>query len=601
MRDRIVWGARLLGIALLAGTSGAHAQEVPKQDGARIEEYMAACVKYRHFSGAVLVARDGKVLLSKGYGLANRENDVPCTPQTKFRIGSVSKPFTAMAVMILQERGKLDVRDKVKKHLPDSPAAWDEITVHHLLTHSSGIPNITEVKARYMHLVAKSITPEELVASFRDMPLLFQPGEKGQYSNSNYILLGMIIEKVSGQHYDRFLDENIFRPLDMKDTGFDRARPILKHRAAGYLTWGFQVVNAAPIDMSVPFAAGGLYSTTEDLYRWDQALSTTSVMSAKTLEQIFTPDKAPNAHPGVSAFGYAWAIAKVFNQRRTLVTHQGGINGFTAVMNRYPKERVSVIVLSNCEWTPIDAIGADLGAIVLGEKYKVPAATQTVTVDAGKLDSYTGSYEVDGKIFDLLVPSHFLDWPVGKASPKLIVTISREGKQLLAQIDGQPPVELLAESETRFFCRDAEQRVTFVRDQEGRVTHLRLGWNGDAFKAVKLNKAPREDEPQTRKPPFGVQIGPVTREVGERQNRVGSPEESFRLSLVPCGPSTTRSSWRRCAAGEASCYNPQWSPADCVVAFLSARSGKTNVWLVRSAGGEARRLTDVATGVASFR
>ena len=172
----------------------------PHELASRIEEYMAARVNRDHFSGSILIARDGKVLFSRGYGMANLELDVPNTPQTKFRLGSITKQFTAMAILILQERGKLNVQDKVKKYLPDAPKAWDEITIHHLLTHTSGIPNYTALPD-FLKTLPDRVTLKELIARFKDKPLDFKPGEKFRYSNSGYVVLGQIIETASGQNY----------------------------------------------------------------------------------------------------------------------------------------------------------------------------------------------------------------------------------------------------------------------------------------------------------------------------------------------------------------------------------------------------------------
>ena len=234
---------------------------------------MAARVKRDHFSGSILIARDGKVLFSQGYGMANLEHDVPNTPQTKFRLGSITKQFTAMAIMILQERGKLNVQDKVKKYLPDAPKAWDEITIHHLLTHTSGIPNYTAFP-EFLKTLPVRVTLKELIAKFKDKPLDFKPGEKFRYSNSGYVVLGQIIETASGQNYPTFMKEAIFDPLEMNDTGYDNATAIIKHRASGYTRrLGIVLTNCDYVDMSIPHAAGALYSTVEDLLKWDQALS----------------------------------------------------------------------------------------------------------------------------------------------------------------------------------------------------------------------------------------------------------------------------------------------------------------------------------------
>jgi CubicO group peptidase (beta-lactamase class C family) len=217
--------------------------------------------------GSILVERNDQILLDKGYGYANLEWQVPNSPDTKFRLGSITKQFTAACILLLEERGKLKTNDLVKNYLPDAPAAWDHITIYNLLTDTSGIPNFTEFPD-YHASVATPTTPEQLVARFRDKPLDFQPGENWRYSNSNYVLLGYLIEKITGQRYQDFVEKNIFKPLGMQNSGYDSNTAIIPHRAGGYSPGSNGPVNAGYVDMSIPFSAGALYSTTHDLLRW---------------------------------------------------------------------------------------------------------------------------------------------------------------------------------------------------------------------------------------------------------------------------------------------------------------------------------------------
>ena len=257
---------------ILAGACPAQEEKVPAairnhDDIARMEQIVESFVPQK-FMGSVLVARDGKVVLDKAYGSANLEWNVPNTPTTKFRLGSITKQFTAASILLLEERGKLKIDDPVKKYMPDAPAAWDKITIFHLLTHTSGIPSFTGFPD-YGSKEATPMTPEKLVALFRDKPLEFEPGEKWNYSNSGYVLLGYLIEKISGQSYQDFVQQNIFTPLGMKDSGYDSNSAIIAHRAAGYTPGSHGPMNSGFIHMSIPFSAGALYSTAEDLLRWE--------------------------------------------------------------------------------------------------------------------------------------------------------------------------------------------------------------------------------------------------------------------------------------------------------------------------------------------
>src|SRR5713226_3883186 len=199
----------------------------------RMEQVVQSYVSNKQFMGAVLIARDKTVLLNKGYGFANLEWDIPDSPTTKFRLGSVTKQFTAACILLLEERGKWKVDDPVKKYIADAPPAWDKVTIFNLLTHTSGIPSFTDFPD-YASTEAIATTPEKLVMRFRDKPLEFQPGEKWHYSNSGYVLLGYLIERISGQSYAQFVQENIFKPLQMQDSGYDSNSAIIAHRASGY-------------------------------------------------------------------------------------------------------------------------------------------------------------------------------------------------------------------------------------------------------------------------------------------------------------------------------------------------------------------------------
>ena len=212
------------------------ADEIPD----RLSAYMDAAAKAEKFNGSVLVAKDGEILFAKGYGLANAEHQVPNTPETKFRLGSITKQFTAMAILILQEQSKLKVEDPIGKYLADAPKAWEGVTIHHLLTHTSGVPSYTDDPS-YGKKMTQPETVKSMIARFKDKPLEFEPGEKFHYSNSGYFLLGAIIEKVSGKSYEAFLKEAIFDPLGMTDTGYDQHATVLPNglrgTTAGATSW----------------------------------------------------------------------------------------------------------------------------------------------------------------------------------------------------------------------------------------------------------------------------------------------------------------------------------------------------------------------------
>ncbi len=334
------------------------------QQAANIDIHLSDLAANGDFSGSVLLARGDTVLLSKGYGQADEERNLPNTPQTRFRIGSITKQFTAMAILLLHERGKLHVQDSVCRYVPNCPQAWQPITIHHLLIHTSGIPDYIN-SPEFESFIGTPATPEQLVARFRNLPLLFAPGDHWKYSNSGYTLLGYIIEHVSRKSYARFLQDNIFDPLQLRNTGYDTNTPQPPEHATGYLS-----AHTKPIylDMSEFYAAGALYSTVEDLYRWDQALLAHQLVSEQTLKALFTPSiPCPSGGCALSSdvgYGYGWFIANESNHR--LIYHWGHIDGFRTTNGFYPEDRVIVIALSNLETTDVWRVSDQLGRMLVG-------------------------------------------------------------------------------------------------------------------------------------------------------------------------------------------------------------------------------------------
>ncbi len=426
-----------------------------QQITAKINEYMNAAVKVDGFSGSVLVARDGKPIFNKGYGMANIELDVPNSPNTVFRLGSITKQFTGMAIAILQERGKLSVNDPLCKYVADCPAAWKPITVKNLLTHTSGITNYTSFPD-FAKTTIMPISTAEMTDLLKTKPLDFTPNEKFSYSNSGYYLLGEIIEKVSGKTYADFLQENIFTPLGMKSTGYDNPLQIIKNRAAGYARTGGETLNASYMDMTVPFAAGALYSTTGDLLLWDQALYTEKLVKQKSLDEIFMPFK--------NGYGYGWGIGKKFDRRS--ISHGGGIYGFSTDILRFPDDKVTAIVLTNIQGSPAGKVSNDLAAIVFGEKYEIPQERKEIAVDAKILEKYVGEYKIE--------------------QPSITLSIMLENGKLTGQVNGQSKFALSPETETKFFSKDVNATITFAKDAGGQITGLTLNQGGAGFPAKKI-------------------------------------------------------------------------------------------------------------------
>lgn len=299
------------------------------------------------FSGTVQVMRDGKVLFSKGYGMADWGGQVPNALNTKFRIGSVTKQFTALAILLLQEQSRLHVQDHLCTYIAPCPAAWQPITLHQLLTHTSGIPRITNVPNPF------PVNPEEVFALFDHLPLDFAPGTQYRYSNEGYQVLGYVIQRVSGQSYASFIEQHILVPLHMSDSGF--MLPAGQRIAQGYQAWQIKAVatiydRPLPADMTFLYANGYLYSTVSDLQRWDQALTSPTLISQQSLKAMFTPYVAMPSYSSLyvgSHYGYGWVIDQEENLR--VIWHNGWINGYRAYNGWYPDQRATIIILDNLD------------------------------------------------------------------------------------------------------------------------------------------------------------------------------------------------------------------------------------------------------------
>lgn len=341
-------GAAFLALVVVAWVVRGRAAEV----GARLDELVQRRVAATEFTGTVLVAQRGAVLLDRGYGLANREWDIANTPDTHFRIGSITKQFTAVAILLLEERGRLKLSDPVSAHLPDAPAAWSGITLRHLLTHTSGIPNVTRDPEFFLWKNSPA-TAQLMVDRFRDQPLDFPPGERYVYSNSNYLVLGLLIEKITGDRYGDFLRANVLDPLGLKESGLDANMTILPRRATGYVHRNGQIFNAPYGDMSVPHAAGAMYSTTHDLRRWAEAVYGGKLLSPASRVKFLTVEKG----------GYALGVQVHTVQGHKVIEHGGTIAGFSSSLVHYPDDGVTVVVLSNLNTPVTRDLAHELGAL----------------------------------------------------------------------------------------------------------------------------------------------------------------------------------------------------------------------------------------------
>jgi len=397
------------------------------------------------FMGTVLVDAQDHRLLDKGYGLANVEARTGSAPDVKYRIGSLTKQFTAVAILLLQQDGKLSTGETVSRYLPDTPPAWKSITLAELLGHTSGIPDLTH-DPDFPRWSQDAHSWAEVLARFRDRPLDFQPGAKFEYSSSNYELLGAIIEKVSGQPYGEFLRKRIFEPLGMRNTGLDRDGLSLRWRAQGYaFQHGGALVRAPSSSMSVPWSAGALYSTSEDLLRWERGLFSGRLLSPASLQQMTTP--------GLGDYGTGVFIGTTDGLK--VIEHGGAIEGFHSFLIYVPQRRLTVVVLSNVEGLSPDTLGKNLIAIALGDGEVLPPISER------DLDRFVGTYDLAAAGFSL--------------------TFRRNGNVLSSISDGDviPTVyEGLVDGAPTFYVPRVDAKITFNPDAAGIPISIVLHQNG---------------------------------------------------------------------------------------------------------------------------
>jgi CubicO group peptidase (beta-lactamase class C family) len=449
--------------ALLTGTtSAAQGQDV----GEKADQYLSAWAKQGRFSGAVLIAKGDKVLLRKGFGMANYELNVPNSPETVFRIGSITKMFTAFSILQLEEKGLLKVSDPVSKYIPEMPQGWSEVTIHQLLCHKSGIPIRDFTGAKYSDL-GDPRHVENALKEYADKPLLTKPGEVLSYSNVGYILLSRVIEKVSGKTYEEYLNENILKPAGMTHTAFDHAADVVEDRASGYRFDGETVLNAVYGDPAGGSGAGALRSTVDDMYRFDRALKAGTLFSEAITKKAWTAYghwTAPPPFPLEAEYGYGWMLGGDFGHRS--VGHGGWVNGFVSQFTRYPDDDEVLIVMWNFETLNNVQVTKDLTAIMFDQKYEVPVARPIVHPAQEKLARYVGDYQMG----------------------PMTVQITKHDGKLYAFGGAQPrPYALVAVSDTEFYCNDAPTEITFLPDGSGNTNQMALKFGDKTYPATRIN------------------------------------------------------------------------------------------------------------------
>lgn len=402
-------------------------------------EYMDAMARVNHYSGVVLIAKNGKSLFAHPYGFADWDQRLPNTLNTKFRIGSITKTFTAAAVLILRDGGKLKLDDPICNYITGCPEAWRPITIKHLLTHSSGI---ADDFAELTRMRREHKSSAEFIEAIKQHPLSFPPGTRSRYSNSGYILLGGIVAKVSGEPYPSFLRKRIFGPLEMKDTVAETA-PVAGE-AVGYSWDGTTYQKTELLDVSGLSATAMVTSSVADLLRFTEALHRGKLLKQGTVAEMWTPQ--------IEHSGYAWHINTV--NGRKMVSHGGDIEGFASALDYYPDQGVFVASLSNVGRIQPTQLVADLASIAFGEPYAVPHERKFITLSAEEMKALVGTYRL---------------------SSGGTICVTAEGNQLMVAPGNGGATACQPESRSSCFLQPIADDVTFVRDSAGAVTGIRMG------------------------------------------------------------------------------------------------------------------------------
>ena len=408
----------------------------------KVDKLLADIYRPNETGATALIARNGTVIYKKALGMANLELNVPMQVDNVFRIGSISKQFTAVAILQLQEQGKLGLQDDITKFIPDYPTHGYTITVEQLLNHTSGIKSYTDMKEWDDQAQRKDFTPAALVDYFKNQPMDFSPGTKWQYNNSGYLLLGYIIEKVSGKTYPQYIVDNIFKPLGMTNSYYGDHLPIIKNRVSGYEPAKDGVANTDFLSMTQPYAAGSLLSTVEDLFKWHQAVHSYKLVKKEILDKAFISSKLVNGK--ATNYGYGWFMGNLLGS--ATIEHGGGINGSLTNAIYLPKEDVFVTVFSNCTCKPPSEVSTRIAGLVINKPF---GEQKEIILSGINLEKYTGVYEnEDGEQRAIKIDSN----------------------KLTSQRGGGTLYKIKPYAKNKYFFENSMSLMEFTEDANGNIT-----------------------------------------------------------------------------------------------------------------------------------
>lgn len=438
-------------IFIISGCYGAIAQQLNvKLDSlinSRLEDVAPGC--------AVLVAKNGRVVYKKAFGKADLELNVPMQPDMIFRLGSITKQYTAIAILQLVEQGKISLQDSIQKFIKDFPNKGHAITIENLLSHTSGIVDYEVLNFPIPNAIRIDFPPKQIIDSLGKLPLDFIPSSKFQYSNSNYYLLAYIIEQVSRNSYQAYLTVNLFKQAALQNTYYDSPEEIIPNRVSGYAKHNSKYANAGYISMSQVFGAGALLSNVEDMFKWHQALYTYKLVRKETLEKAVTPFKL--ADGTLSNYGYGWFIKSQSGEKS--IEHAGGIDGFQSDEIYLPQQDIFVAALYNS----LNNGGGDMSFMPLSDDIATLAMGKSLQKEVKVADTilkkYVGIYQPD-------------------ATHSAMITLENGQLQIESQSGGLPKSPLYAESDNKFLLKAVKAEIEFTLDVAGNVSQLIVHANG---------------------------------------------------------------------------------------------------------------------------
>lgn len=416
-------------------------QAFTQSNEVKIDCLITAYTRINKFNGSALIKMNNKIIFKKSYGLSDVTSKNKINDESVFRIGSLTKTFTSAIVLKLIENNQLSLQDKLNQFFPNYPNG-DKITIEHLLTHTSGIYEILDNPEFYKNNLETKTNSYNLLSYFIEKPLSFEPGTKFMYSNSGYILLGLIIEKITGSTYGEILEKWIFKPFNMKNSGYDFVKLSNENKAIGYSHLSkLKSTKAVLWDSSYLYSSGSIFSTINDLNKWQLVLSKNKFLNKSTINNAY--------QPFTKEYGYGWFVDTFYDKK--VISHGGNVDGFTSYFVQVPENKITIILLNNITNTKLETIGNTIISILLNKPYNTPRPAKAMLLDELTLQKLTGTYDV---------------------SSNYQVQVLREEKHLFYKVNDDAKIEIYARNENTFFMKDDDTEIIFVKDDDGNTTKI---------------------------------------------------------------------------------------------------------------------------------